>query len=560
MCSFNQNKTPKNRHLKSVRVYVNINRYYAKHYTYFQGGIGVAEDKNNAPQEYTDEQLQYVYENRRYVGTRETVGFVLWDAAQSFNINNEQSRFITNIVKIDLRYQAIVGTINGIWDIVNDIFSAAIVEKTRTRWGKFRPYLLALAVPGCIFSLLYWFMPFLFGGKSAMDFGKFFFYLVLQIIMEGVGTFQSIARTGLMSTITPHPSDRLRLVTIANFASGTFGEKLPQQILSVILDLIDNNMISKGSREKQFLAAFVGMGTFTTIVSSGMSMYFFMNSRERIMQSTHTPSVKNSIKSIINNKPVLLMTLSDFLGAFSIGGSKNDYYTDVLHFKSMNIVAGIPAAPISPVSYAFVPWFRRHFSSRLLYIVTSQITNILYTGVFFIGCIGVNFKTFKGGVYRKTWVMMVVMMVQEVIWTLFYGLRSVISTEIYNETMDYCEWKNGYRTEAMTSVAKGLAAKLARVFSNLIATLFKSYVGYDQNAYTQGTEQPDYVKFYLFAMFTIIPAVTGALGIIPMLFYDLDGKKKERMYADLLQRRQAASEKASVGEKHDEPIEAPASK
>ena len=55
----------------------------------------MAEDKNNAPQEYTDEQLQYVYENRRYVGTRETVGFVLWDAAQSFNINNEQSRFIT---------------------------------------------------------------------------------------------------------------------------------------------------------------------------------------------------------------------------------------------------------------------------------------------------------------------------------------------------------------------------------------------------------------------------------------------------------------------------------
>lgn len=314
LCKFNQNKTPILSHLKNPSGYVNINRYYVKH-TVFLGGIGVADGKNTAPQEYTDEQLQYVYENRRYVGTKETVGFVLWDAAQSFNINAEQSRFITNIVKIDLRYQAIVGTINGIWDIINDIFSAAIVEKTRTRWGKFRPYLLALAVPGCIFSLLYWCMPFLFGGKSAMDFGKFFFYLILQIVMEGVGTFQSIARTGLMSTITPHPSDRLRLVTVANFASGTFGEKLPQQILSVILDLIDNNMISKGSREKQFLTAFVGMGVFTTLVSSGMSMYFFMNSRERIMQSTHSPSVKNSIKSIVNNKPVLLMTLSDFLGA-----------------------------------------------------------------------------------------------------------------------------------------------------------------------------------------------------------------------------------------------------
>ncbi len=513
----------------------------------------MAEDKNNAPQEYTDEQLQYVYENRRYVGTKETVGFVLWDAAQSFNINSEQSRFITTIVKIDLKYQAIANFINGIWDIVNDIFSAAIVEKTRTRWGKFRPYLLGLAVPGCIISLLYWFMPLLFGGKSSVDFTKFIFYLILQIMSEGVGTFQAIARTGLMSTITPHPSDRLRLVTIANFASGTFGEKLPEQILSIVLDLIDNNLIKKGSRETQFLIAFVGMGTFTTLVSSGMSMYFFMNSRERIMQSVKTPSIKASIKSIINNKPVLLMTLSDFLGSFSIGGSKNDYYTDVLHFKSMTMVAGIPAAPISPLSYTFVPWFRRHFSSRVLYIVCSQISSILYVFVFAIGCIGVDFKTFKGGLYRKTWVMMVVMMLWEVIWTLFYGLRSVINTEIYNETMDYCEWKNGYRTEAMTSVAKGLASKLARVGANFIQTMFMDYVGYDQSAYTSGAEQPDYVKFYLFAMFTIVPTVTGAFSIIPMLFYDLDGKKKEQMYAELIARRQTASEKASKGEDVSEP-------
>ena len=45
------------------------------------------------------------------------------------------------------------------------------------------------------------------------------------------------------------------------------------------------------------------------------------------------------------------------------------------------------------------------------------------------------------------------------------------------------------------------------------------------------------VKFYLFAMFTIIPAVTGSLGIIPMLFYDLNNEKKEAMYKELLARR-----------------------
>ena len=52
-------------------------------------------DSNNTPQtETTELDTGYVYENRRYVGTKETVGFVLWDAAQSFNINKYSDRFI----------------------------------------------------------------------------------------------------------------------------------------------------------------------------------------------------------------------------------------------------------------------------------------------------------------------------------------------------------------------------------------------------------------------------------------------------------------------------------
>ncbi|MBQ7638753.1 MAG: MFS transporter [Clostridia bacterium] len=510
----------------------------------------MADENLEQEHEYSDEELQYVYENRRYVGTKETVGFVLWDAAQSLNINGYATRFITNIVKIDLGYQAIVNGVNGIWDIVNDVFTAAIVEKTRTRWGKFRPYLMGLAIPGAIMTLMYWFMPLFFGGKSAMDMGKFIFFFAGEIIRQEVATFQEISRTGLLSTITPHPSDRTRLITLANFASGTFGEKLPDQIMTVLLDLIDRNVIksSKKTTEQLLRGTFIGMGSFCTIASSAMSFWFFMNSKERIMQSIHSPSIISSFKSIINNKPVLLIALSDFLSAFGISGDRADYYIDVLKFASMKLVAGIPAAPISPVSYSYVPWMRRHFSSRFLYIVSHYISNFLYIFVFAFGCIGFNPKTFKGGLYRKTLPMFFAMATWEFIWTLFYGLRSVIGTEMYNEAMDYCEWKNGYRTEAMTSVAKQLAKKLADTVSRTITTALKKFVGYDQEAWTSGAEQPDYVKFYLFAMFTIVPAVTGSLGIIPMLFYDLNGKKKEVMYAELLERRKKASEIASEGD------------
>ncbi len=508
----------------------------------------MAENIGNEMQ-FTDEQIGYVYENRRYVGNKESLGFVMWDAAQSLNINTYTTRFITNIVKIDLGYQTLAKSINSVWDIVNDIFTAAIVEKTRTRWGKFRPYLLGLAVPGCIATLLYWFMPVLFAGKTSMSISKFAFYLSLEIIREGVGTFQSIARTGMLATITPHPVDRTRLITLANFASGFFGEKVPEHVMTVLLDLIDNKVFKNGmSHENQLMGAFVGMGAATTLISSGMSFWFFMNSRERIMQSVKTPSIRDSLRSIINNKPMLLMTISDFLANFGISGSKQDYYIDVLHFASMTLVAGLPAAPLSPISYSFVPWFRRRFSSRLLYIVSRNISHFLHIFVFLFGCIGFNPKTFKGGLYRSKLAMFFAMAIWEIIWTIFYGLMSVIGTELYNESMDYCEWKNGYRTEAMTSVAKGIASKVSASVSGVVTTALKKLVGYDQSAYTSGKEQPDYVKFYLFAMFTIVPAMTGTLGIIPMLFYDLHGKKKELMYAELLQRRKEASNAASDGD------------
>ena len=457
------------------------------------------------------------------------------------------------MLQIDLGLQAIEQTIVGIWDVVNDVFMGAIIDKTRTRWGKFRPYLLILAIPALIFTCLYWLQPLIFSGTTPTNMAKFVFYVILEFIREAVSTFQSISRTGLLSTITPHPVDRTRLITVANLVSSFF-EKAPEQIMTVLLDLIDNDILESvvnATRKQLYLATFVGMGIFCTVVSSGMSMWFFLISRERVTQSIESPSIRESIMSILNNKPVLLLTLSEFFSGFSISGSKSDYYADVLHFASMKIIAGIPGAPLSPASYAYVPWLRRHFSSKILYIAGNYSNNILLTGVFLVGIIGMK-SDFSGGIYQNKWAMMVVMMVWEILYNLTYGLKKVIGTEMFNETMDYCEWKNGYRTEAMTSVAKGLAAKIATKVSDLVTTLLKKAVNYSTTAYLEGREQTDFVKFYLFAAFTILPAVTGIFGIFPILFYDLDGKKKEQMYADLLARRAETRSVVDESNKADE--------
>jgi Na+/melibiose symporter-like transporter len=281
------------------------------------------------------------------------------------------------------------------------------------------------------------------------------------------------------------------------------------------------------------------MGNFTSIVSGFAALAFCVMTRERVMQSIETPSVIQGLKSVINNKPILLLTLSETLSNFSVGGSINDYYIDVLNFASMTMVAGIPGAIINPFSFYFVPWFRRRFSTKTLYLVSTKIQPLLDIPVYLVGMIGGK----HNGLYKKVLPMFFVMAIKEAIYMVFWGVRRVIPSEMYNESMDYCEWKNGYRTEAMTSVARELTKKLASILNSAVSLQLKKMIGYDISSYTRGQAQTDETKHGLFAIATIIPTLTGLLGIIPILFYDLSGEKRERMYAELLVRREEMAKK-----------------
>ncbi len=501
-------------------------------------------------EDFAAEGKSYVYENRRYVGRRETVGYVIWDMAQSININMFNDRFATSILEVDLGYQAIVNVVNGIWDVVNDIFTGAIIDKTRTRWGKFRPYLVFLTGPGALGTILYWILPLFFPGSSTKNMAKFITYFALKIIREGGDTFRSISRDGMIATITPHPVDRTRLITMANFFSGFFGERLPEQLMMILSDFIGNGIWKprEGSTIRDlYIWLYAGMGAFTGIVSGGASLYFSVISRERVMQSVDRPSIVQCFKSIINNKPILLITLSEVLGKFSLGGSKSNYFYDVLNFGSLGLITGIPGALVNPVGYALVPWFKRHFSSKVNYILGTKSGDILLFPIWLIGCIGGK----KKGLYKNIWVMGGLLALWEVLFMFFYGIRGVIDVEIRNECMDYCEWKNGYRTEAMTGVAKALAGKMAGIFTSTVQTLIKKAIGYDQTAYTAGVKQNSNTQWWLFTMFAGMPLMTGIFSIIPIFFYDLSGEKKERMYAELIERRSKLAEVAKNGTKDE---------
>ncbi len=479
---------------------------------------------------------EYRSQGRRYVSNKETFGYSLYKASGGYGIGYTD-RFIFDILHVDFSYLAIVSFFGGIWDVVNDPIIGAIVDKTRTRWGKFKPYLVIFAVPGTLMACLYWLLPVFFPQKSAMDFTKFVVYFALAVTRETVGTFSGIAQSGIIATVTPDPLDRTRLITISNLLANFLGDGVPQLVMTLLIDAIN-----LGKIKIKMQSAYVFMGTATTLASGLIALYFSLITKERVMQSIERPSIMQGIKSIFNNKPILLMTLSDFLGSFSIGTGMSNYYIDVLGMASITLIVGIPGVFITPVSFSFVPWFRRHFSTKVNWLIGSYTGDFLMALVFFFGSIG----GIKNGLYKRKGPMIAAIMLQETLFTFVMGLRRVIPVEMYNEAMDYCEWKNGFRTEGMTSVARGLAAKLVQVFGSTLRSVLMKSFGYEQGAgFLKQTER---TKYFLFAMSTIIPFVTGSLGIIPKLFYDLAGAKRDKMYADLHERRSLVSRAVSEGD------------
>ena len=107
----------------------------------------------DAADKQTTQTENNIYRSYNYVGTKETVAYILNDFSNSFNLGaSNGEKYFLEVVRIDLGINAIAGIFTGVWDVVNDAVISAVVDNTRTRIGKFRPYLLLMQIPLSFFG------------------------------------------------------------------------------------------------------------------------------------------------------------------------------------------------------------------------------------------------------------------------------------------------------------------------------------------------------------------------------------------------------------------------
>ena len=477
----------------------------------------------------------------RYVGVKETLAYGIANAGQCFGYNiissSYLSLFFTKVFGVPFGAVSAMMLFLGIWDTINDPLMGSIIDRTRTRYGKLRPYLLIIPIPLGLATIMLFAGPQILG-DAAETTAKIIYMFVTYFIWELFYTLGDVPFWGMSAAISPSPSDRTRVISSARFVSGLIGG-LSNTILVVLMDLSNNGSIPL-SLSQVFLLMAVISGT------AGMALFSLSGicTRERVVQTVKEPSVLDGFKALVRNKPLLLIVIGNVLAAVSgVGGFfQTYYYSEVVQMNSLTIVIALPGTILGFVTYLLIPKIKRKFDNRQIIFLNGFARLIMGTIVFLVGMT----------CFTNLWVVVPLLMVQNLLFSFFNTINMVIPTEMIGDTIDYMEWKTGERNEGVSFSVLTFVGKLTGSLSSAIGAALMALIGLSFDETTgvaiKAYEQTD---FFIWGMFTLAPAILGLLPLIPYIWYDLTGDKLRQVREEMAERRAVLSAKVSGGAENE---------
>ena len=457
---------------------------------------------------------------KRYVGAKELVTLFVSGEVNKFNLESYLSYFMLNVFGLDARIISAFAIATLAWDLINDSIFAYVVDRTRTRFGKFKPWAFATIGPYAIACIALWITPLFIGDQNwgPLSWQKIAIYCVISVLKETIGTLYTCAVNGLNSTYTPSIDDKAALIALDNI--GDF-EKVPSYFMVILLDLAAAGAIGITVEN-----VYIFMGAGTLLVSFLGMFVRLCVIKERVVQVEEKPKLVDGLRNFFGNRLQVLLTLSNILSSFgSVSGPfSNMFWLDVMGSASLRVIVGVPASPVTYISYMYLPKLRKKFSMKTLWYISRAVPEIGWIVAFIVGFNNLDNK----------WIMIPALMFHEICISAVYSIGKVIPQLMEQEIIDYGEWKTGKRTEAMTSFISSLATKIVSQIQNAVSTAVVSFIGYEAGV---NQVQSMRTKQAIFAMYSIVPIVLGALAYIPMFFYNLDDKTKTLMYHELTERR-----------------------
>ncbi|MBQ9506172.1 MAG: MFS transporter [Clostridia bacterium] len=439
-------------------------------------------------------------------------------------VSSYYNYFLTNCLLLS---PAVIGTlmlVSRIWDGVNDPIEGVVIDKTKTRFGKLRPYVLVSVLPLAALTVLMFTVP-PFG-----DTGKTVYTYIVYILFGTVCSFAGTVSSGMGCVATYDGKERSRFITVGS-VSRSAGEASPYVFILLITFLVTKLLGENDPYMNHHVTACVcGLGGAALF---GLTWF----NKERLTQEQEKVTLKDSLTVLFNNKPLLLMVVSRFIG-FGIYLSTAVQVYIAAYFlggSDKTLMLGIPTAVGSVVGMLIVPWFANRFGLKKTYVLFSVFGSAMLTVLYFMGYESLMSEKISIPYYFVLFLT-----------GIRYGNTNIVPNLMLADSLDYKEWKTGLRMEGSANAVMGLTNKVTGALSTALMNYglaffrFVSPVTDELTGRAVEQVQSATALTGMHMMFTIIPAAFGLLSIIPILFYDFEGAKKEAILAELRARKHAA--------------------
>lgn len=428
--------------------------------------------------------------------------------------------FYTDVFGIEAAAVGTMFLITRVWDSFFDPLVGILADRTETRWGKFRPYLLFLAIPFAVIGAFTFFTP-AFSSADKVIYA-YVTYSLMMIVYSGI----NVPYASLLGVMSPDPKDRNVLSTY-RMAFAYIGSFITLLLFMPMVNCFSGN--SKAIEDKQY-GWFVGV-IVIAIVSALLFLLCFAFTRERVKPVREKQaSLKDDLGDLLRNRPWWIL-LGAGISALIFNSIRDGatiyyfkYYVDEDLFGTINIL-NIP------------------FVLSGLYLALGQAANLL----------GVILAAPVSNRIGKRYTYMGAMAAATVLSIVFYGLDSndivfifilqaLISIcagsifpllwSMYADCADYSEYKTGNRATGLIFSSSSMSQKLGWAIGTAMTGWLLAYFGFEANQ-VQNAETISGIRMFM----SIFPAVGTILSVIFIYFYPLTENGLKSITTELERRR-----------------------
>jgi len=419
---------------------------------------------------------------------------------------------------------AAVGTMFGVTRLVDAVIEPSIgliSDRTRTRWGQFRPYLLWVAAPFGVIGALTFFTP-----NVGYD-AKVIYAWVTYFLVGIVYSLINLPYSSLMGVISADPEERTSVSSYRFIGAYSAG---------LIVNLVTLKLVTAfggGKSQAQQQTGFaITMGLYAVVA---MILFFvtFASTKQRVAPSENQQtSLLKDLGDVVTNVPWLILFLLGIftLSSVSVRGAVIAYYfkyyvgeghtlfgmsgVEVLTgaFLTLGSVATIIGVPVTaPLA--------KKIGKKSAYVVLMGIAGVLTIAYYYLDPS-----------------QLLAMFVLQFLVNFFMGPTAALVFAMYTDAADYAEWKTGRRSTGLVMSASSLAQKLGWTMGGIIGGTLLAAFGYVANK-AQTPEALNGIRL----MASWIPAGGALLATIAVLVYPLNDNRMKQIAADLTERRQKSA-------------------